>query len=110
MSGRTTTAELRQLVVIISERLGRPAYGWDEVPSGIACRVGALDLDISYGQPRLHEVVNAGGGVREIGPRLPRGQMADYLRAILHGIDLAESNIGGYGSLPGWSERRGARA
>ena len=106
MSGRTTTAELEQLVKMLNDRLGRPQYGWDRIGDRNVAHVGALHLDISYGQPRLHEVVNAGGGVREIGPRLPRGQMADYLRAILAGIDFAEANIGGYGSLPGWSERK----
>lgn len=103
---RTTTRELQSLVKMINERLGRPEYGWyrvgQEPDARNVARVGALTLDISYGQPRLQEVVSGTGAVREVGPRLPRGQMADQLRAILAGIDFAEANLGGYGKLPPW--------
>lgn len=99
---RTTSKDLDQLVRIINERLGRPQYGWDRVSGKNVAHVGALTLDVSYGQPRLNEVLDAGGAEREIGPRLPRGQMETQLRAILYGIDLAEANVGGYGSLPSW--------
>lgn len=99
---RTTRKDLDQLVTILNNRLGRPEYGWYQFGGKNHCRVGALTLDISYGQPRLQEVVNDGGGVREIGPRLPSGQMETQLRAILEGIELAEANLGGYGKLPGW--------
>jgi hypothetical protein len=88
---RTTKAELDQLVVILNRRLGRPDYEWTRVGDRNIASVGALTLDRSYGGNRLHEVVNDGGGVREIGPRLPAGQMADYLRAMLEGIALAEA-------------------
>lgn len=101
---RTSRAELESLVRMINDRLGRPQYGWDRVGKQNVAHVGALHLDVSYGQPRLHEVLDAGGGAREVGPRLPAGQMALQLRAILHGIELAESSIGGYGSLPRWDK------
>ena len=103
---RTTKAELDQLVTVLNERLGRPQYGWYRFGDKNHCRVGAFTLDVSYGQPRLQEVVNDGGRVREIGPRQPRGQMAQYIRAMIHGIDYAETNIGGYDSLPRWDEGR----
>lgn len=101
----TTKNELEQLVVVLNNRLGRPQYGWDRVGDKNVAHVGALYLDVSYGQPRLHEVLSGSGAVREVGPRLPRGQMADQLRAILHGIEFAEANVGGYGSLPRWDKQ-----
>jgi hypothetical protein len=103
---RTTKAELDQLVTVLNQRLGRPEYGWYRFGGKNHCRVGAFTLDISYGQPRLQEVLSEGGGVRDVGPRLPRGQMAVQLRAMLAGIDYAETNVGGYGSLPRWDEGR----
>ncbi len=107
MTQRTTKAELDQLVRMINKRLGRPEYDWYRSPAGPnVCRVGALTLDRSYGGNRLHEVVNSGGGVREIGPRLSAGPMANYLHAILAGIDFAEANLGGYGQLPVWEGGR----
>jgi hypothetical protein len=101
----TTKAELDSLVTILNNRLGRPQYGWDRVNGKNVAHVGALHLDISYGQPRLHEVLDAGGGAREVSPRLPRGQMAQYIRAMLTGIEYAETNTGGYGSLPRWDKQ-----
>ncbi len=102
---RTTKAELDSLVRMINKRLGRPEYGWYQFAGGNHCRVGALTLDRSYGGVRLNEVVNDGGGIREVGPRLSSGPMADNLHAILAGIDFAEANLGGYGTLPAWEGR-----
>jgi hypothetical protein len=101
---RTSRAELESLVRMLNDRLGRPEYGWDRVGDRNVAHVGALTLDISYGQPRLHEVLDSGGGVNEVGPRLPAGQMALFLRAMLHGVDFAEANLGGYGTLPRWDQ------
>lgn len=107
---RTTKAELDGLVRVLNNRLGRPQYDWSRSPAGQnVCRVGALTLDRSYGGNRLHEVVNSSGGVREVGPRLSAGPMADYLRAMLNGIDLAETNVRQavpqLDGLPGWTDR-----
>lgn len=101
----TTRAELDQLIVILNNRLGRPQYGWDRVGDKNVCQVGALTLDGAYGGWRLHEVLSAGGGVREVGPRLTKSAMADYLRAILAGIDFAEANVAGVRGLPRWDEQ-----
>lgn len=108
MSTRTTRAELEQLVKNLNNRLGRPEYGWYTAPNGEnVCRVGAMYLDISYGKPRLQEVVHASGGAREIGPRLPSGQMELQLQSMLYGVELAEANLGGYATLPRWDKADG---
>ena len=101
----TTRAELDQLVVILNNRLGRPQYGWRRVGDKNVAHVGALTLDGAYGGWRLHEVVNTSGGVREIGPRMPKRAMADYIRAILAGVDFAEANLRP-GDLPAWDRSR----
>ncbi len=102
----TTKADIDLLVLVLNNRLGRPHYGWDHTPDGIACKVGALLLDQSYGGQRLHEVVNSSGGVREVSPRLPKSRMAEFLRAMLIGIDFAETNLRTAApeldGLPGW--------
>ncbi len=105
----TTKVDLDQLVQVLNNRLGRPHYEWYRSPAGPnVCRVGALTLDWSYGRPRLHQVVNSSGGVSEIGPRLAKPQMAVQLRAILIGIDFAETNLRTAApeldGLPGWGE------
>lgn len=108
---RTTMAELEQLVRILNERLGRPQYGWYTAPNGQnTSRVGALYLEVSYGQPRLAEVVNASGGVAEHSPRLTKAGMADWLRAMIKGIEFAEINVvqadKSWVGLPGWMSGR----
>lgn len=95
---RVTKADLEQLVKVLNNRLGRPTE-WG--------KPGNLHLQEAYGNgPRLYENLGDAGGVREVSPRLPRGQMAQYIRAMLVGIDFAETNLGtGYYTLPGWGER-----
>jgi hypothetical protein len=89
----TTRSELDQLVVILNNRLGRPQYAWNRIGTRNVCTVGALTLDGAYGGWRLHEVVNDGGGVREIGPRMSKSAMAEYIRAMLEGVDLARQAV-----------------
>lgn len=86
---RTTRSELDSLIKILNRRLDRPEYGWERQGTRNVANVGAFTLDRSYGGNRLQEVITDGGALREYGPRLPAGPMADYLRAMLEGIDLA---------------------
>lgn len=101
----TTRAELDQLVTILNNRLGRPQYGWDRVGDKNVAHVGALTLDGAYGGWRLHEVLSASGAVREVGPRMTKSATADYLRAILAGIEFAEANVAGVRGLPRWDQQ-----
>lgn len=80
---RVSKAELDSLVNVLNRRLGRPM---------VTGRVGNLFLQSAYGNgPRLYEQLDI--GVREASPRLQAGKMAEYLRAMLTGIELAEVNI-----------------
>lgn len=98
MTERTTKADLEQLMAVLNNRLGRPTE-WG--------KPGNLHLQEAYGNgPRMYE--NLGEGTREIGPRMRRGLMADYIRGMLIGIDFAETNVRSaapnLGGLPGWGE------
>lgn len=65
---RTTIRELALLARSIDDALGLPE--------------GTHDLDIAYGSPRL--VCN--GGSHDVSPRLPAGQLLDWMRAYKAGI------------------------
>jgi hypothetical protein len=96
---RVTKAELEQLVVVLNNRLGRPVT-WGQG--------GHIYAGWAYGSPRLSEQLPS-GGERELSPRLPTGQLAAHVRAMLIGIDLAEANIRTaapqLNGLPGYGER-----
>ena len=65
---RTTLRELDQLAAMIERATAVP-----------------VTVGHAYGQPRLESA----DGSRDLSPRLPTGQLADYMRGILRGIDLA---------------------
>src|SRR5574338_57931 len=90
-----TKADLDQSVKVLNDRLGRPQeYG----------RPGNLHIQSDSTGSRLFE--NLGQGTREVSPRLSRGELAAFIRAMLIGIDFAEVNLGtGYYTLPSWSDR-----
>jgi hypothetical protein len=64
---RTTRQELDDLAAMINRRLGADDYA----------------IGYAYGSPRLER----DGGARDVSPRLPAGQLADWMRAFLAGID-----------------------
>lgn len=64
---RTTRAELEELAALINSRLGGGDYA----------------IGYAYGSPRLER----DGGAVDVSPRLPAGQLADWMRAFLAGID-----------------------
>lgn len=90
MTNRVSKTDLQQTVNVLANRLGRPERGQ-----------GALVLNGAYGGWRLHEVVE-NTGERDLSPRLPKSELARFIRAMLIGIDLAEQNVGEYYSLPSW--------
>lgn len=97
---RVTKADLEALVRVLNNRLGRPVE-WG--------KPGNLYVQEGYGNgPRLYEQLGLARGTREVSPRLPRGQMAQYIRAMLVGIDFAEVNLRTAAphldGLPGWGE------
>ena len=75
---RTTRADLDQLAVIIDHAL--------LCKPGVPCTKLDPDLrhtvEYAYGSPRLYR---ARGSV-EVSPRLPAGQLADWMRAYIAGI------------------------
>jgi hypothetical protein len=73
MSNRTTQGELEQIVGVINTMLGVEDYG----------------LDRSNGGTRLVR----DGGAREVSPRLPAGELAQWMRAFIKGIDAADQRI-----------------
>lgn len=65
---RTSQSDLDNMAAHLSDVTGRDlSIGW------------------AYGQPRLEEM----GGYRDVSPRLPSGQLLDYMRGMLEGISLA---------------------
>lgn len=80
---RTTKAELEVLATVINNRLGL----WSRTPDhGLVADERAYFVQYAYGQPRLMR----DGGAVDVSPRLPAGQLADWMRAFLDGIDAAE--------------------
>jgi len=73
--GRTTKAELDQLTQIINSNVGADGV--------------VYSLENSYGQNRL---VRNGGSV-SVSPRLPAGQLAEWMRAFLAGSSAMEACI-----------------
>jgi hypothetical protein len=73
MSNRTTQGELEQIVGVINTMLGVEDY----------------ELDRSNGGTRLVR----DGGAREVSPRLPAGELAQWMRAFIKGIDAADQRI-----------------
>ena len=73
MSNRTTLSELEQIGGVINGMLGVEDY----------------DLDRSNGGTRLVR----DGGAREVSPRLPAGELAQWMRAFIKGIDAADRRV-----------------
>jgi hypothetical protein len=74
MTTRTTRAQLDELAEIINRRLdlaGDRAY----------------TVEYAYGRPRLER---AGGSV-DVSPRLPAGELAQWMRAFMGGMDATRS-------------------
>ena len=65
---RTTRKDLEGLATVLNNCTNRPA--------------GYYFVQYAYGQPRLM----AADGSREVSPRLPAGQLADWLRAFIAGV------------------------
>ncbi len=84
---RTTRAQLDDMAAGIGEALGEP---------------GSHDIDVAYGSPRL----TRNGGSVEVSPRLPAGQLMDWMRAYRKGIYhgrralMTEAAQGIYGDGP----------
>lgn len=76
---RTTRADLDLLVARINHALlCKPGVRCVDLDPAVAYRV-----EYAYGRPRL---MRAGGSV-DVSPRLPAGQLADWMRAFIAGID-----------------------
>ena len=71
--GRTTKAELDQLTQIINSTVGTDGFEYS--------------LENSYGQNRL---IRNGGSV-SVSPRLPAGQLAEWMRAFLAGSSAMDA-------------------
>jgi hypothetical protein len=71
MAARTTRAELDELATLVDRALRLPA--------------GSHSVSVAYGRPRLVR----GDGAYDISPRLPAGQLADWMRAYHAGIIAA---------------------
>jgi hypothetical protein len=71
----TTRKELEHLAEMIDRRLSLPE--------------GTHDVEYAYGRPRL--VSN--GGSKDVSPRLPAGQLEDWMRAYLGGIEAALASV-----------------
>jgi hypothetical protein len=71
---RTTAADLDELARIINRALGLTDRPDD-----------AYDVEYAYGRPRLYRA----GGSREVSPRLSTGELAEWMRAYIDGIDAA---------------------
>lgn len=81
---RTTKAELEQMALMINGA----AYGWLPREEAVGPMKPAMDeyfVQWAYGQPRL---MRAGGSV-EVSPRLPAGQLRNWLSAFHMGIITA---------------------
>ena len=94
---RTTRAQLESLVEIINKQLDRPTKPYAdsvEHPWGaMKAQIGNFHIDNAYGGYRLCEMDNEHGGVRDISPRLPAGQFADWLRAFIAGIRYGSTEL-----------------
>lgn len=71
---RTTRAELDSLAGVINRLL----YAGPETPAANVHEVGW-----AYGRPRL----TRDGGSREVSPRLPSGELAEWMHAYIAGIE-----------------------
>jgi hypothetical protein len=72
---RVTRNELDDLAAMVNRRLGADDYF----------------IQSAYGSPRLMR----DGGSRDVSPRLPAGQLADWMRAFLAGIDAGIDRAAG---------------
>lgn len=66
----TTKADLKQLLAVLNRLTD-----------------GDYEIGYAYGRPRL---LRAGGSV-DVSPRLPRGQLVDWMRAYIAGIEWAQA-------------------
>jgi len=59
----------------------------DELAKSISRAVGGepFYIDWSYGHPSLYR--RSGGGAQDISPRLPSGQLWEWMRAFLRGFE-----------------------
>lgn len=63
---RTTEKDIRQLVQIMANRTGH-----------------SYMVQWAYGRPRIH----SGDGSRDVSPRLPTGQLKEWIHGFLTGVD-----------------------
>lgn len=83
---RTTKKTLYGLLDQLNVALDAPRTAYMERDGRYQANPGHYHFDIAYGGYQLSCMVGEGGSITTISPRLPAGQMADYLRAILMGI------------------------
>lgn len=85
---RVTKAELDRLVNVISAEYDLPQPAWHRVEGRYRSTPGALVIDRDGTGCRLMQVATEGGGLYEISPRLPAGQLAMYLRGMVAVADV----------------------
>jgi hypothetical protein len=87
---RVNKAMLKRRVSLLNQILGRPDEPYQterDENRNLVANVGTFYLDCAYGGYRLAKM-SQGGGARDISPRLPAGQMYDWVNAYIDGIEL----------------------
>lgn len=89
---RTTQKDLENVVTRINRIAGTPATYSDKQPDGkFKANIGHYHLDGAYGGWKLSQVVNEGGGIRNITHGYaPKSVLYDQMQAFLSGLEAAK--------------------
>ena len=88
MSNRITQKDLEYLVGVINATTNSPTTPYTNVYGKIGANIGNYHLDYAYGGVKLVQMVNDGGGIREISRDGfgTKRQLHSWLRAFIAGL------------------------
>lgn len=87
---RATKSMLERRIALINNMLGLPNEPYQpdrDANGGLVTNAGVYYLGGAYGGYRLERMCE-GGGATDISPRLPKGQLADWINAYINGIEV----------------------
>ena len=86
---RMTKDRLRHKLDLVNDALGSVSEAYTLTDSGVRANVGVITLDFAYGGVRVCRIVGSGGDETDLSLRGTMRDAANYLDAMLTGINIA---------------------
>ena len=91
---RITMRDLEAVVCRINKITNSPMgpYAFDKTVNKHVAQIGCYHLSGAYGGYALHQMVNEGGGVRDIfGGHMPKRELYERMHAFIRGLETAKA-------------------